>query len=107
MVDKYPLDPQVKNDNPLNKDLGDFEERMTCVLSITGHFATVSMAASVPPRQCSLGRPLRTTPRERGLGEDESSNVEETDVDDVDIGEVKRTIGEGVEEVVRGENRGR
>ena len=63
----------------------------------------VNMDSSVPSRRASLGRPPRRAHR-GGLGEDGIFSLEETYVDDVDVGEAKLSIGEESEE--EGEERG-
>ena len=99
VIDKYLVDPQVKNDYSQRKGPRDFKERRTGVLNNTTTFIRV-MAAQIP-RRARLSRAHRG-----GLGEDSSSDVEETDVD-VEVGKAKRITVEEAAEVSRGEKRGR
>jgi hypothetical protein len=57
----------------------------------------VNVDASAPPRRSSFGRPPRR-PHRGGLGEDRSIGVEETYVDDVDVGKAKLIVGKEAEE---------
>ena len=57
----------------------------------------VNVDASAPPRRASFGRPPRRAHR-GGLGEDRSIGVEETYVDDVDVGKAKLIVGKEAEE---------
>jgi hypothetical protein len=104
MIDKYLVDPQVKNDYSQRKGPRDFEERRTGVLNNTCLTTFVQVIAAQVPRRASLGRPRRA--HCGGLGEDSSSDVEETDVD-VEVGKAKRIAVEEAAEVSRGEKRGR
>ena len=57
----------------------------------------VNVDASAPPRRASFGQPPRRAHR-GGLGEDRSIGVEETYVDDIDVGKAKLIVGEEAEE---------
>ena len=104
MRDKHLLDPQVKSDNPLNKDSGDFEGKREGILDNVELTAkVVNIDASVPPRQAILGRPPRRAHR-GGSGEDGSSGVQQTGADDADVDKAERIVSEGPEE--EGEERG-
>ena len=104
VIDKYLVDPQVKNDYSQRKGPRDFEERRTGVLNNTCQTNFVQVMAAQVPRRASLGRPRRA--HCGGLGEDSSSDVEETDVD-VEVGKAKHIAVEEAAEVSRGEKRRR
>ena len=104
VIDKYLVDPQVKSDYSQRKGPRDFEERRTGVLNDTCQTNFVQVMAAQVPRRASLGRPRRA--HRGGLGEDSSSDVEETDVD-VEVGKADRLVADEAEEAVKGEKRGR
>jgi hypothetical protein len=104
VIDKYLVDPQVKNDYSQRKGPRDFEERRTGVLNNTYQTTFIQVMAAQIPRRASLTRSRRE--HHGGLGEDSSSDVEETDVD-IEVGKAKRIAVEEAAEVLRGEKRGR
>ena len=104
MCDEHIPDSQVKNDNNSLSKCSDFEERRTGVLNNTGQTTSVKVMATQVPRRASLGQPCRA--HRVGLGEDSSSDVEETDVD-VEVRKAKCIAVEEAEEGLRGEERER
>jgi len=80
VCDKHFPDSQVMNDNnSRSKCLCDLEERRTDLRNNTGQTTSVKVMAAQVPCRASLGRPCQA--HHGGLGEDSSSDVEETDVD--------------------------
>ncbi|GMI47449.1 hypothetical protein TrCOL_g9426 [Triparma columacea] len=96
VIDKYLVDPQVKSDYFQRKVPRDYQERRTGVLNNTCQTTFVQVMAAQIPRRASLGRPRQA--HCEGLGEDSTSDVEETDVD-VEVGKAKHIA---VEEAAEG-----